>query len=68
MIRTLLAFPIALLVFGCIDLNFHVVDPADTAWMLDTCDLFPTMFPHGTTLGGSKSCMVAPASTAIVGF
>ena len=68
MIRTLLALPLAIMVCGCIDPNHRVEKPEDTAWMMDTCDLFPNMFPHGTKLVGSRSCMVAPGSTAIVGF
>jgi hypothetical protein len=68
MIRTILALPIAILVCGCIEPNYRVEDPADTAWMMDTCDLFPNMFPHGTTLGGSKSFMTGSATTENVGF
>lgn len=35
----------------------------ETAWLLSTCDLFPSLYPSD-----GDSCMVSPATTDDVGY
>ena len=59
----------ALLLSACVPTEEGEKAYSGDIWLFDTCDNFPNLYSHGTTLGGNKVCKSGSAPTdRIVGY